>query len=195
LDGAGNLSREKHLLVEARFFETSKDWGKAIEAYQTLFSFFPDNLEYGLQLASVETAGGRGKDALKGLASLKCFWRAGQKAIRESIWPEQRPLRRSGTTDSPETRQTSRHKKQGNGARHSWWLEPEPGSAGLWANLGENERPSLLAKKRGRSTPLRETAARWRKPCTPWLKFPSTKGILLRPEALQSSFDDNAGHR
>ena len=40
LDGAGNLSREKHLLVEARFFETSKDWGKAIEAYQTLFSFF-----------------------------------------------------------------------------------------------------------------------------------------------------------
>jgi serine/threonine protein kinase/tetratricopeptide (TPR) repeat protein len=70
LDGAGNLSREKHLLVEARFYETSKDWGKAIEAYQTLFSFFPDNLEYGLQLANAETAGGRGKDALKSLAAL-----------------------------------------------------------------------------------------------------------------------------
>jgi serine/threonine protein kinase/tetratricopeptide (TPR) repeat protein len=70
LDGAGNLSREKHLLVEARFYETSKDWGKAIEAYQTLFSFFPDNLEYGLQLASVETAGGRGQDALKSVAAL-----------------------------------------------------------------------------------------------------------------------------
>jgi serine/threonine protein kinase/tetratricopeptide (TPR) repeat protein len=70
LDGAGNLSREKHLLVEARFYETSRDWGKAIEAYQTLFSFFPDNLEYGLQLANAETAGGRGKDALKSLAAL-----------------------------------------------------------------------------------------------------------------------------
>jgi serine/threonine-protein kinase len=70
LDEAGNLSREKHLLVEARFYETSKDWGKAIEAYQTLFSFFPDNLEYGLQLANAETAGGRGKDALKSLAAL-----------------------------------------------------------------------------------------------------------------------------
>lgn len=70
LDGAGNLSREKHLLVEARFYETSKDWEKAIEAYQTLFSFFPDNLEYGLQLANTETAGGRGKDALKALATL-----------------------------------------------------------------------------------------------------------------------------
>ncbi|MGB7824491.1 MAG: protein kinase [Candidatus Sulfotelmatobacter sp.] len=70
LDGAGNLSREKHLLVEARFYETSRDWGKAIEAYQTLFSFFPDNLDYGLQLADAETAGGRGKDALKSLAAL-----------------------------------------------------------------------------------------------------------------------------
>jgi serine/threonine protein kinase/tetratricopeptide (TPR) repeat protein len=70
LDGAGNLSREKHLLVEARFYETTKDWEKAIEAYQTLFSFFPDNLEYGLQLANTETAGGRGKEALKTLATL-----------------------------------------------------------------------------------------------------------------------------
>ena len=69
LDGAGNLSREKHLLVEARFYEASKDWGKAIESYQTLFSFFPDNLDYGLQLANAETAGGRGKDALASLAS------------------------------------------------------------------------------------------------------------------------------
>jgi tetratricopeptide (TPR) repeat protein len=70
LEGAGNLSREKHLLVEARFYETTREWGKAIEAYQTLFSFFPDNLEYGLQLANTETAGGRGKDALKSLAAL-----------------------------------------------------------------------------------------------------------------------------
>ena len=70
LDGAGDLSREKHLLVEARFYETTRDWAKAIEAYQTLFSFFPDNLEYGLQLANAETAAGRGKDALKSLTAL-----------------------------------------------------------------------------------------------------------------------------
>ena len=70
LDSAGDLSREKHLLVEARFYETTRDWAKAIEAYQTLFNFFPDNLEYGLQLASAETAGGRGKDAFKSLAAL-----------------------------------------------------------------------------------------------------------------------------
>ena len=70
MDEAGNLSREKHLLVEARFYETSRNWPKAIEAYQTLFSFFPDNLEYGLQLANAETTAGRGKDALKSLTAL-----------------------------------------------------------------------------------------------------------------------------
>jgi serine/threonine protein kinase/tetratricopeptide (TPR) repeat protein len=70
LDLAGNLSREKHLLVEALLYETRRDWGKAIEAYETLFSFFPDNLEYGLQLAGAQTAGGRGQDALKTLSAL-----------------------------------------------------------------------------------------------------------------------------
>ena len=70
LDGAGDLTREKHLLIEARFYETSRDWSKAIEAYQTLFDFFPDNLEYGLQLANAETAAGRGKDAFNSLAAL-----------------------------------------------------------------------------------------------------------------------------
>jgi eukaryotic-like serine/threonine-protein kinase len=70
LDGAGSLSREKHLLVEARFYEADKDWDKATEACQTLLSFFPDNLDYGLQLANDQTAGGRGKDALNTLAAL-----------------------------------------------------------------------------------------------------------------------------
>ena len=70
LEQAGNLSREKQLLVEARFYESSRDWPKAIEAYQTLYSFFPDNLEYGLQLAKAETSAGRGKDALKSLTAL-----------------------------------------------------------------------------------------------------------------------------
>jgi eukaryotic-like serine/threonine-protein kinase len=73
LDQAGNLSREKHLIVEARFYETSRDWAKAIEAYRTLFSFFPDNLEYGLQLANAETAAGRGKDALQSLTALEAL--------------------------------------------------------------------------------------------------------------------------
>jgi len=70
LDGAGKLSREDHLLVEARYNETVKNWPKAIETYEVLVSFFPDSLEYKLDLASARTSGGQGKDALKDLSEL-----------------------------------------------------------------------------------------------------------------------------
>jgi tetratricopeptide (TPR) repeat protein len=70
LDNAGNLSREDHLLVEAGYYEATKQWEKAIETYRTLFSFLPDNPEYGLYLADAQTSGGKGKDALNTLATL-----------------------------------------------------------------------------------------------------------------------------
>src|SRR6266496_899526 len=52
-DLSRKLSREDRLFVEARYREVSKEWEKAVEIYRTLFEFFPDNLEYGLHLATV----------------------------------------------------------------------------------------------------------------------------------------------
>jgi len=68
LDAAANLPRENHLLVEALYYQTIKNWPKAIETYQVLVSFFPDSLEYRIDLAGAKTSGGQGKDALKDLA-------------------------------------------------------------------------------------------------------------------------------
>ena len=65
------LSRQDYLLVEARYFESLRDWDKAVETYRALFSFFPDNLGYGLSLASAQTSGGKGNDALVTLATLE----------------------------------------------------------------------------------------------------------------------------
>ncbi|MFY9977308.1 MAG: protein kinase [Candidatus Sulfotelmatobacter sp.] len=65
------LSREEHLLIEARYREASKEWDNAAESYRTLFGFFPDNLEYGLLLARAQTRGGRGKEALATVESLR----------------------------------------------------------------------------------------------------------------------------
>src|SRR5580658_2616536 len=59
-----SLSREDRLLIEARYREASKEWDNAAEHYRTLFGFFPDNLEYGLFLASAQRRGGKGKEAL-----------------------------------------------------------------------------------------------------------------------------------
>ena len=71
LDLAGKLSREDHALVEARYYEASKDWEKAIETYRALFGFFPDNLEYGLYLTNAQIGGERSSDALNTLAKLR----------------------------------------------------------------------------------------------------------------------------
>jgi len=70
LDLSSKLSREDHLLIEGRCYETNKDWPKAIETYRILYGFFPDNVEYGLYLASAQTSSGNGKQALGTLATL-----------------------------------------------------------------------------------------------------------------------------
>lgn len=66
-----SLSREDHLLTEARYREASKEWDNAAANYRTLFGFFPDNLEYGLLLARAQMRGGKGKDSLATVDSLR----------------------------------------------------------------------------------------------------------------------------
>jgi serine/threonine protein kinase/tetratricopeptide (TPR) repeat protein len=68
---SSTLSREERLWVKARYHETAKDWDLAIGAYRTLFDFFPDNIEYGLRLAEVQTGAGKVEDALATAAALR----------------------------------------------------------------------------------------------------------------------------
>ncbi len=77
---SASLSREDRLLIEARYRETSKEWDNAAEIYRTLFGFFPDNLEYGLLLARAQTRGGKGKEALATVESLRRLPSAGDDA-------------------------------------------------------------------------------------------------------------------
>jgi tetratricopeptide (TPR) repeat protein len=66
-----NLSREERLFIEGRYNELSRQWSKAIEIYQTLTNFFPDNLEYGLRLAASQRSAGEGNSALSTIEQLK----------------------------------------------------------------------------------------------------------------------------
>src|SRR6266852_2182181 len=72
-DLSAQLPREDRLSVEGRYRETVKEWEKAIEVYRTLFGFFPDNLEYGLRLSSVQTSSGKAKDAFVTIEALRKF--------------------------------------------------------------------------------------------------------------------------
>ena len=67
---SAGLSREDRLAIEARLWESRKEWDRAIEVERTLFGFFPDRLDYGLKLAGAQTAGGKAKDALATIARL-----------------------------------------------------------------------------------------------------------------------------
>ena len=60
---SSGLDREHVLLLKAKAAYAVGDWPAAIEAEQALFTFFPDNLEYGLELASAQTGAGRPHDA------------------------------------------------------------------------------------------------------------------------------------
>jgi tetratricopeptide (TPR) repeat protein/predicted Ser/Thr protein kinase len=70
-DLSGNLSREDHLTIEGRYYEAIKNWPKAVEVYHTLWTFAPDNLDYGLRFAQAQYSGGQSKDALATVESLR----------------------------------------------------------------------------------------------------------------------------
>jgi len=71
LDLAGGLGRENRLLIEGSYHEIMHAWDRAVDIFRTLHGYFPDNLEYGLRLAQVQTQSGAGRSALETLATLR----------------------------------------------------------------------------------------------------------------------------
>lgn len=65
------LPRPERLAIEARSHQVARQWSKAGEIYRTLWTFFPDDLEHGLQLARSLSEAGRGNEAMVILAELR----------------------------------------------------------------------------------------------------------------------------
>ena len=51
---AQNLPPETALAIQGQYQQSANDWQGAVLTYQKLFSLFPDNLTYGLQLAGIQ---------------------------------------------------------------------------------------------------------------------------------------------
>jgi DNA-binding winged helix-turn-helix (wHTH) protein/tetratricopeptide (TPR) repeat protein len=71
LELARSLPREERLAIEARLHAAGRAWDRAVAAYRTLWTFYPDNTEYGLQLVASLTAAGRGAEASGVIAELR----------------------------------------------------------------------------------------------------------------------------
>lgn len=71
VDLAGSLPQEERLAIEARSYEANKEWDKASEIYQSLWTFYPDNLEYGLRLVNAQSIGAFTQKALQTIKALR----------------------------------------------------------------------------------------------------------------------------
>ena len=71
LDLSANLPRVNRMLVEGDYYESLAQHEKAASTYQALFALFPDSVEYGLQLATVQRAAGQRSQALETIAQLR----------------------------------------------------------------------------------------------------------------------------
>jgi tetratricopeptide (TPR) repeat protein/tRNA A-37 threonylcarbamoyl transferase component Bud32 len=67
---SADLPRADRLLVEGTYRELSSAWKEAIAIWQTLATFFPDDVEHALRLAGAQIASGAAKD---GLATIEHF--------------------------------------------------------------------------------------------------------------------------
>jgi len=71
VDNDGSLSPDDQSAIEARYYELASEWDKAIDKYHSLASVVKDEPNYALDLASVQTSGGKARDALVTLAELR----------------------------------------------------------------------------------------------------------------------------
>lgn len=72
-DLSGRLGREDQLAVQGAYHEVMSDWQSAIEKYQTLWTFFPDNPTYALKLVHQQLLGGRLVDARRTLDQVRAL--------------------------------------------------------------------------------------------------------------------------
>lgn len=68
---ASGLGYEARRSVEARYYETSRQWEPAAAIYRELWSHFPDDFEYGLGLARVQIQKSDADAALETVARLR----------------------------------------------------------------------------------------------------------------------------
>src|SRR5207245_811387 len=68
---AAGLPREQGLSIEGEALQVTHEWAKAAEIYRALFTFFPDNLDYGVRLVTALSSAGKGQDAMATVDELR----------------------------------------------------------------------------------------------------------------------------
>jgi tetratricopeptide (TPR) repeat protein len=70
-DLSGELGQEERTRIRGEYMVAARNWDEAIASFQSLWTFFPDQLRYGLAYAGAQVAGGRGEAALETVQQLR----------------------------------------------------------------------------------------------------------------------------
>jgi tetratricopeptide (TPR) repeat protein len=81
VDLSANLPSAKQRAIEGGYRQLTAEWGRAIEIYSSLWTVYPDEREYALELAAAQTAGGKPQDALATLDKVRA---ASPEAARDA---------------------------------------------------------------------------------------------------------------
>ena len=158
-----NVSREERLSIEGCYREFANDLPAAIEIYRTLSNFFPDNLDYGLRLASAQTKNGLGKDALQAIARMRTLPKPAGQDARIDLGEASADVALGDFKRAQQAAATAASKAQGSPLLMGQAKELE---AWAWDRLGEMDTAvKELAEARGLGTATRNprsagTAAR-----------------------------------
>jgi DNA-binding winged helix-turn-helix (wHTH) protein/tetratricopeptide (TPR) repeat protein len=68
---SAGLPREERLGMQARLLALEQQWDRASEIHRSLWTFYPDDLEHGLQLAHALMRSGHADDAMTTIAALR----------------------------------------------------------------------------------------------------------------------------
>jgi tetratricopeptide (TPR) repeat protein/TolB-like protein len=68
---SGNLPPASRSAIEGNSFRLDARWDRAIDIYRSLWTVYPDEADYGLELAAIQTEAGKGRDALVTLDTLR----------------------------------------------------------------------------------------------------------------------------
>jgi len=70
-DLSGSLSPERRMAIEASYRKMNAQWDRAIDICRSLWTIYPDETDYGLELADAQIQAGKGKDALATIDALR----------------------------------------------------------------------------------------------------------------------------
>jgi len=73
LDLSIDLPRSERMLVEGGYYESLGDHEKAASTYRALFALFPDNVDFGLQLANAQLVAGHRSQAVETVSHLRAL--------------------------------------------------------------------------------------------------------------------------